>query len=106
MDNKLFYKNLRYLRKVNHLTQEEMGKRLGICRSTYAYVEKRGAALKITSDLREIIFEKFGYTLDELMSIDLETEKSKHNSQLLEEINSAITALTRIKAQLIKRQNK
>ena len=39
MKNNLFSENLKYLRKLYSVSQEEMANKLGIKRSTYAYLE-------------------------------------------------------------------
>ena len=72
MGVKLFIKNFHYLRKQYGLTQEQMGLKLGVKRSTYAHWESYGTSIPPYPELIEILNE-FGYTIEFLMTNDLET---------------------------------
>ncbi len=72
MGIKLFLKNFRYLRKQYGLTQEQMGKKLNIKRSTYAHWESYGTSIPSCPELIAILAE-LGYTIEFLMTNDLET---------------------------------
>ena len=70
MPANLFYKNLKYLRRQKRFTQEEMGKILGVKRSTYAHMESYGTRIVITPELRQLIYRE-GYSLEEFLTTDL-----------------------------------
>lgn len=76
---KLFRQNIIWLRKQNHLSQEEMAKKLNIKRSTYAYMEKHGFSSKMISECSKIIYEEFQITIDELYFKDLQSGESALN---------------------------
>ncbi len=78
---KQFWENLRYLRKQCRLTQEEMGKRLGMKRSTYAHLESYGKKIPPCPQLIEVL-SKFGYTIEFLMTNDLETNSKASTPEI------------------------
>ncbi len=70
MGIKLFRENFRYLRKKHRMTQEDIAKRIGVKRSTYAHWESYGTSLLNSIELIKIVKE-FGYTIEFLMIHDL-----------------------------------
>lgn len=112
MESCIFYKNLRTLRKSKHITQEEMGKKLGIKRSTYAHWESYSKEVRITPLLKKVILEEFGYTVDDLLEKNLtksnitdtptplttDKEKDKINSIIIL-LEEAVKELENIKKQ-------
>ena len=71
MPETLFSKNLRYLRKITGITQEEMAERLELPRSTYAYYEVYSRNIDNIERVSKAIFNTFGYTLDEMIRTDI-----------------------------------
>lgn len=75
MSEVLFLENLRYLRKINKISQEEMAEKLNIKRSTYSQFESKSKSIETIARLRDVIYSEFGYTLDELFNVNLETKE-------------------------------
>ncbi len=111
MDGSLFYKNLRYLRKKKHISQEAMGEKLKIKRSTYAHMEKHSKNAIITPLLQKVVFEEFGYTIDKLLNTDLQSptsnmeESQTSNTHTVKEIDKALIQLDEITLRLKKIKN-
>ena len=78
-------KNLRYLRKLNRLTQAEFADKLGIKRSTYANQEKYGISGKKLSIYSDAILKEFGYSIDFLIKNDLQKEQGDFNNSAIME---------------------
>ena len=79
--------NLKYLRKLKGLTQEEFANKLQIKRSLLGAYEEERAEPRI--DVLEIISDQFGISLDELLRRDLSESnvsylsRRKHISQFI-----------------------
>ncbi|MBL7731077.1 MAG: LexA family transcriptional regulator, partial [Chitinophagaceae bacterium] len=69
-------KNLKYLRKLRGLTQEEFAAKLGIKRSLLGAYEEERAEPRI--DVLEVVCDIFKLTMDEILRSDL-SEKTKGN---------------------------
>jgi transcriptional regulator with XRE-family HTH domain len=86
-------KNLKYLRKLRGLTQEEFANKLKIKRSLLGAYEEERAEPRI--DVLEVVSEQFKLTLDELLLKDLSDTKgsylSKRRAQKLVSGNAEIT---------------
>ena len=87
MNIKLFIKNFHYLRKKYGLTQEEMGKKLGMKRSTYAHWESYGTSIPNCPQLIKVLAE-FGYRIEFLMTNDLETKSKASMPEIKTAINT------------------
>ena len=93
MEKSLFSENIKYLRKLYCLSQEEMAAKMGIKRSSYAYFETSSKSVKDMERLRRVIFDTFGFTLDELLTTNLKENPSPHFSKkelLLSSIDSRL----------------
>ena len=97
MKKSLFSENLKYLRKLYCISQEEMANKIGIKRSTYAYLENNSKLVKDMQELREVIFNTFGFTLDELLTTNLSESKTQQFSKkelLLISVNSRLEEIS------------
>ena len=97
MKNSLFSENLKYLRKLYCISQEEMANKIGINRTTYAYLENNSKRIKDMQELRNALFNTFGYTLDELLTTNLKENKTTQKSQkelLLSSIDSRLKEIS------------
>lgn len=72
MLNEMFFKNLKYIRENNNLTQAQMAEKLEMTRQTYARWEKYGRKGIDYSKFSKVLLE-FGYSQENLMEINLET---------------------------------
>jgi len=68
--------NLKYLRKLRGMTQEEFAARLGIKRSLLGAYEEERAEPRI--EVLEIISDQFKITLDDLLRTDLSEQKGSY----------------------------
>lgn len=104
MEQGFLSENLKYLRKINNLNQDDFAKELGLKRSTYAYQEKMGFSGKSFIILSELVSIKFGYTLDFLIKNDLRANKEPtrqtNHTKIITAIEIIEKQLAEIKKQL------
>src|ERR1700755_1343695 len=83
-------KNLKYLRKLRGLTQEEFANKLKIKRSLLGAYEEERADPRI--DVLELVSDLFKLTLDELLLKDLSDTKGSYlNKRRAQKLGSAGT---------------
>ena len=103
MGKSLLSKNLCYLRKSCNLSQNDMAAFLNIPRSTYAYIENSSKILKMVLPLRNVVYNKFGYTLDELLICDISVNKEESNTRSISK--EVVCKLEKVSEMLFEIQN-
>lgn len=68
----LVYRNIRFLRRANHLTQKEMAKILNIGVGTLRKMERGVPVPRVTVDILWQIRDTFGISPSALMNLDLQ----------------------------------
>ena len=95
----IFYKNLKFLRKSKKITQNQMADMLKIKRSTYARMEKYGKTININHHFAQTVYDLFGYTPEQLLTIELYLEPVKEEikyEEIICELNSIANSIKNI----------
>ena len=104
METGYLVENLKYLRKVNNLTQQQFAEKLGIKRSTYAFQESHGFSKKLLPQVLDFVSNEYGYSWEILVKKDLKHYRkkitTKPNEEVLEYIEIIEEYLEKIKKKL------
>ncbi len=108
--SKTFCQNLRYLRKLKGITQEQIAEMLDIDKNTYAKIEETENKTPPEFPVLLKLCQLFNISANTLLFCDLKSNEIKHFSkdeieEIISDIDDALLEISNIKEYIVKHSN-